>query len=163
RDLVELFLRVSPLRSWNWIDETGEQVSPQSLPTILAQLMRDVALWPLLVRYEYRNVQRMRGGLKISKRWRGADRVLFLRTDHWFNVKSGGSVAHLKGVIEGLRALDITTDIVSTDYLHGLERDHHFHLCRPHYGRCRNIPNLPELLYNRSLVDFVRSQWDLYS
>jgi glycosyltransferase involved in cell wall biosynthesis len=81
--------------------------------------------------------------------------ILFLRTDHWFNIKSGGSVGHISGVINGLRSLGYQIHIVSTDYLVGVEEDDFFYLCRPAYNRGRNIPNIPELLYNDQLIRYI--------
>ena len=85
--------------------------------------------------------------------------MLFLRTDHWFNVRSGGSVAHVTGVIQGLRALGYTTQVVSTDPLAGVKENEHFHLCEPLYRAGRNLPNLPETLYNDQLIKFLDHRW----
>ena len=46
--------------------------------------------------------------------------VLYLRTDFWFGLKAGGSVAHTAGVILGLKAAGCRVSVISTDALAGV-------------------------------------------
>lgn len=82
-----------------------------------------------------------------------ASSCLFLRTDHWFGVKSGGSVGHLEGVITGFRTNGIETNVVSSDILQGVETTKDFTLIQPNYKEGSSIPEVPDLLYNFQLQE----------
>ncbi|MFC1608490.1 glycosyltransferase, partial [Candidatus Latescibacterota bacterium] len=47
-------------------------------------------------------------------------RILYSRTQFWFDLKAGGSVAHTAGVIKGLTEL-CSVEIISNDTLHGVD------------------------------------------
>ena len=164
QDLLELFLFVSGVRRWKWCDISGRVSPPQSLIRIIANLIRDILIWPFIygiyfIKTSLLNKQACSklNTLKIPNQ--KFDSVLFLRTDHWFNVKSGGSVGHLSGVIKGLRTLGKYVQVVSSDYLAGVEKKTVFLLCRPVYKLGRNLPNLPELIYNNQLIHFLDSKF----
>jgi len=163
-DIMELYLALSGCKSWTWVEERGKSLPRQSLGRILTNLARDVVLWPSLYwsvaravarLYPYRNRQTL-----TFKPDRSA---LFLRTDHWFNVKSGGSVGHLSGVINGLRQIGYRTYVVSSDPLVGVDPETDFHLCEPVYGTGRNLPNIPELLFTRQVAEFASARWKTWS
>lgn len=77
-------------------------------------------------------------------------RVLYLRTDHWFGLTGGGSVAHTSGVVNGLRACGIDISIVSTDRLAGLD-DTGLTVLAPHYAHRAIVQGAAELAYNDAL------------
>lgn len=153
RDIVELYLRLSGNTGWTWRDAKGRILSPISPIGNILNILRDLCLWPFF--YLKHSIAVSFLGKTAPRTTLKKEPVLFLRTDHWFNVKSGGSVGHLSGVIHGLRGVGYKTHVVSTDRLVGVEENGHFHLCMPIYGKGRNIPNMPELLYNDQLFDFV--------
>lgn len=159
RDIIELYLLLSGVNRWRWIDFQGNSLVRQSLIQSLWNLFIDILSWP----YNYLSMSREAAKLfkKKDQRYELQDvsSILFLRTDHWFNIKSGGSVGHISGVINGLRSLGCQVYIVSTDYLVGVEEDDFFHLCRPAYNRGKNIPHIPELLYNDQLIRYIDARW----
>lgn len=159
RDLIELYLALSLVRSWQWVDPTCRTVSRQALARVVLRLLRDAAAWPFLYWRAWREVVRLAKrtgarGVLAPGRW-----ALYIRSDHWFGVKSGGSVGHVRGVIEGLRSFGYDTWVVSTDHLAGVEGDSRFYLCVPVYELGRNLPECPVLLYNEQLLQFIRQRW----
>lgn len=177
RDMVELFLLLRGARRWKWVDTGGRFLAGQSLPVALSNVFRDFLLLPFIYLEKMREITRL--GRKIGSgakdgyaeahrdgsppRSGTLPTVLFMRTDHWFNVKSGGSVGHLSGVIHGLRALGYLTHVVSTDYLALVEADENFHLCEPEYELGRNLPVIPVVLYNEQLMHYVGERWAKWS
>jgi glycosyltransferase involved in cell wall biosynthesis len=159
RDVVELYLYLSRARRWEWFDSNVNISSKQPLLKIVTNLSRDVIVWPLIYLNRSRTVAQLHKLAHVQGVLQAGSSVLFLRTDHWFNVKSGGSVGHLSGVIHGLQALGYRPHVVSTGHLVGVEEDDHFHLCEPVYDFGRNLPNMPELLYNEQLVHYIDKQW----
>ena len=79
-------------------------------------------------------------------------RTLYMRTDHWFGLTGGGSVAHTSGVINGLRENGIQVAIASTDKLLGVSDDDHFALVVPCYDNRAIIQGAAELDYNDVLI-----------
>lgn len=160
RDVIELYLALSGVCEARWCDGDGRVAERQSLSCILANLCRDLAALPYQVlrqRVAARRIAADRGPrlrLKSTPR-----RALYLRTDHWFATRSGGSVGHVRGVIDGLRRRDIPTEVVSTDRLVGVDEDAQFHLCRPVYAAGRNVPGVPELAYNDRLLAYTERNW----
>jgi len=75
-----------------------------------------------------------------------------MRTDHWFGLTGGGSVAHTSGVINGLRENGIDISIVSTDQLLGVSNDDRFALVAPCYDNRAIIQGAAELDYNDVLI-----------
>lgn len=159
KDILELYLFFSMTHYWKWIDSEGNSISRQSIFRILYNLTRDILAWPVLYIVKSCLVKRMLTKNYKAGSWQEISSVLFLRTDHWFNIKSGGSVGHLSGVIHGLRSLGLPTHVVSTDRLAGVDNDEYFHLDQPRYELGRNIPNVPELVYNNQLLKFIRKRW----
>jgi glycosyltransferase involved in cell wall biosynthesis len=162
-DLYELYFTLCFMDDWKWRDLNGNTALRQSLGKILWQLGGDFLRWPWIFLNQSRTVHRLQTGINHSTLFTGGRSVLFLRTDHWFNMRSGGSVGHLQGVINGLRDLGYTVNVVSTDYLTNIAGDRDFHFCEPVYRAGRNLPNIPELLYNRQLVSFIGKKWREWS
>lgn len=161
QDALEVYLALASGGRGVWQDASGRRSRAAALLPAVGHLLRDVATLPATyASYRRDATAAAEAAAHVTPSSRGLSPVLFLRTDHWFNVTSGGSVGHLKGVIDGLRSLGHEVQIVSTDCLAGIPADEHFHLCAPRYGRGRNIPNLPELTHNRALADFVAARWE---
>ena len=159
KELLELWLYWHRIKYWKWVDGKGNVFKRSSLTHVMWNLFRDLLKWPIF----YRNTSRVVTKLSETAQFHGVVKtkpsVLFLRTDHWFSIKSGGSIAHLNGVIRGLRDFGYETQVVSTDRLAGVKEDEHFYLCRPVYGPGRNLPDFPEILYNDQLLNFVEQHW----
>lgn len=158
-DIIELYLVLSGVKRWRWIDSQGNTLVRQSFVRSLWNLFIDILSWPYIYISKSREVSRLFKKKDQTYELRDGSSVLFLRTDHWFNIKSGGSVGHINGVINGLRNLGYHTHVVSTDYLVGVEQDKYFRLCKPDYQRGRNIPNIPELIYNDQLIRYIDGRW----
>lgn len=88
----------------------------------------------------------------------GFAKGLYLRTDHWFGLAGGGSVAHTSGVVNGLRENGIDLELVSTDRLLGLMSDAGLEIVAPHYDHRAIIKGAPELAYNATLIAAVESR-----
>ena len=159
KDLLELWLYWRRVKYWEWVDGKGNVLKRSSLTHVMWNLFRDLLKWPFF----YWNTSKVVTKLSVTAQFHGVVKkklsVLFLRTDHWFSVKSGGSIAHLSGVICGLRAFGYETYVVSTDRLTGVKEDEQFYPCRPVYGPGRNLPTLPEILYNEQLLNFIERHW----
>lgn len=162
KELLEFWLYWRGVKYWEWVDGKGNVLKRSSLTNVMRNLLRDLVKWPFLywntsrVVTKLGNVEKMQGGIKPEPS------LLFLRTDHWFNMVAGGSVGHLSGVICGLRTLGYKTHVVSTDKLVGIEENQDFHLCEPIYEVGRNIPNIPEIVYNDQLLSFVDGHWSVW-
>jgi glycosyltransferase involved in cell wall biosynthesis len=159
RDVLELFLYLSPVSDWKWIDVMSRSSSRLSMRTNLYNLLRDYLSWLIIYSKTSSEVKGLFTIPAVQRNHSGKESVLFLRTDHRFNLKSGGSVGHLKGVIGNLRASGYVTKVVSTDYLPGIEDNEDFYVCEPLYNVGRNIPNIPEVLYNIQLFDWINRHW----
>lgn len=167
RDLIELYLMLTGARNVRWRDGGGRIAERQALPRIAANLLLDVWTAPREVTRQRRRaraaVAQAGAGIKPpAERMAATERALYLRSDHWFDVRGGGSVGHVRGVIDGLRGLGVATEVVATDRLAGVRADRQFHLCRPSYGAGRNVPCVPELAYNDQMIEFIERQWSAW-
>lgn len=159
QDLLALYLRLSGVRRWQWRDSLANVKSGAPLYQTVAALGRDLVVWPWLLLQATQQVAQLQATIEAGKLRADWRRILFLRTDQWFDIASGGSVGHLHGVIDSLRGLGHSTQVVSTDRLPGVDPQHDFHLCTPAYGAGRNLPRLNEVRYNRQLFPFVTRRW----
>ena len=160
RDVLEFYLMLNGVRAARWRDGNGRLTDMQTLPRIVANLFRDLGALPYHVvrqRRAARHAVRNAGDRLLPPT--DPARALYLRSDHWFGTRSGGSVGHVRGVIDGFRRVGIAMDVIATDALSGVPADERFHLCRPVYAAGRNIPCVPELAYNDQLIDFAERGW----
>src|SRR4051812_9466432 len=79
-------------------------------------------------------------------------KAIYLRTDHWFGLTGGGSVAHTSGVVNELIEAGIDLELVSTDQLLGIVLDDRFRLVAPVYDNRAIIKGAAELAYNETLI-----------
>ena len=165
RDIIEVFLSLSRIKHWQWLDLKGEIDIRQSFVESLANLFRDLLAWHLIYFENTVNVERLlkKSNFRSILQSSSSISILFMRTDHWFNVKSGGSVGHLSGVINGFDDLGCKLQVASTDYLIGVDRNENFYLCQPRYELGRNLPNIPEILYTAQLVQWIEERWKIWS
>jgi glycosyltransferase involved in cell wall biosynthesis len=157
RDIIELIL--SNVKNFKWTDYLGNQEVKQPLINILGNIFRDLFTWIFIIIKVLIETYILQKETNVKTRINTGLSLLFLRSDHWFNIKSGGSVGHLSGVINGFKCLNISTHVVSTDYLFGVEQDDCFHLCPPLYELGRNLPNIPKILYTHQMVQSIEKQW----
>jgi glycosyltransferase involved in cell wall biosynthesis len=163
RDLLDMYLLWSGIGQWDWIDDQGISVPRQSLVQIFSNLFRDLIIWPILYLDKTMFLATLGRGANSKGTFKERACLVFLRTDHWFNIKSGGSVSHLGGVIDGFRTLGYETHVISTDDLVGVEKNRLFHLRHPIYKLGRNLPNIPELFYNDQLIQYIDRCWLTWS
>lgn len=163
RDLLDGYLALNGVEKWRWIDKEGQEINRQSLWRSAAYVLRDLLAWPGLYAYHMLRCWRLANQTPLKLRTdQGRRTLLYLRTDHWFFLESGGSVGHTRGVVESLRQLGWKTIVASTDVLEGIPQDGDFSLVRPNYGLGRNLPEMPQYSYNRQLLQAVAAHWEAW-
>ncbi|OAD19159.1 group 1 glycosyl transferase [Candidatus Thiomargarita nelsonii] len=161
RDVLELYLYISGQRDYQWKDSTGEILPRQSIIKTVINLIKDLLAWFFLYWFHARKTTLLKKLCKPQETFEQKfNSILFLRTDHWFNIKSGGSVGHLSGVINGFRTFGKQVQVVSSDYLVNVEKEDNFQICKPTYELGRNLPNVPELIYNKQLIQCLESKFE---
>jgi len=157
RDAIALYALLKGAGAVVWRDAEGRERADASLVGAGAALLRDILAAPFLLARARREAQRLLDAAapRRARAFRPR-RALYLRSDHWFNVTAGGSVGHVRGVIEGLRAAGVETHVLASDRLAGVAEDERFTLCPPVYGLGRNLPGLPELAYDRAMAAAAR-------
>jgi len=161
RDLFEVYLAVSGAGRWEWRDGKGRVAPKSGLSSSLGRLAGDFLRWPGLYGNIMQEVEQLKSTAFEAPGMAKPACLLYLRTDHSFNLTGGGSVSHTSGVISGLRNLGVRTQVVSTDVLTGVPSDLDFHLCFPQYRKGANLPNMPDVHYSRQVFQFVKNNWSL--
>ena len=153
--LIECYLFISGVR-FSWKDSFNRTKS-SSVHSAIGTLIGDVFDW--LGQYNKVSLQVTTLQQKPIQYFpmKETDSCLFLRTDHWFGVKGGGSVSHLQGDITGFRMNNVITNVISSDYLVGVPVDENFTILEPLYTQCGNVPEMPDLLYNLQLQQSTSS------
>jgi glycosyltransferase involved in cell wall biosynthesis len=76
----------------------------------------------------------------------------YLRTDHYFGTKAGGSVGHIAGVVNGFTERNTRVFIISTDTLELIDtRKTPLFVVKPE-PRFNFVTEVPELYFNRQLL-----------
>lgn len=163
RDVLDLWLRFASTQHRQWIDIRGRVLERQPFLRAGLNIIRDLVAWPLIYYSQRHRISRLASKTTMSRQLDQYDFMLYLRTDHWFGLKSGGSVGHTAGVIKGFRQEGLRVHVVSTDHLAYVARDEDFCICEPVYGLGRNIPNMPEVLFNKQVFDFIEQHWHKWS
>ena len=149
RDVIELYLLLSRVKDWSWVDFLGAVSHRQSAARILWNLAADAARWPFYfwgIRNEVRRLEQNVAGAGPRPIDPENRSMLFIRSDHWFNAQSGGDVGHQVGVNRGFREHGHQVHVASTDFLPGVPQDDHFHRYPPAYEAGRNLPTIPQFL-----------------
>jgi glycosyltransferase involved in cell wall biosynthesis len=148
-DVIELYLFLSGVKKWQWRDASGASVQQQNWLANLIHCVIDFICWPsLYLSIKFRLPRNQKVSSAQNQAQKSGNSIIFLRTDHWFNIKSGGSVGHLSGVINGFHLNGYTTEVISTDNLVDVHTDDHFLRIIPKYSIGRNLPNMPEMLFS---------------
>lgn len=135
--------------SSNRINVSWTSVLLQAAPRILYQ--RLTASLPL--RRAHRNVKKLVLETRNHRRKRSGKprRICYLRTDHCYGIKAGGSVTHIAGVAKGFTELGCELFFVSTDKLELVDDSktpvHVFKYKSPY----SNIQELPQITYSEWL------------
>ncbi len=82
------------------------------------------------------------------RKLREFNRVAYLRTDLWFNVRAGGSVGHIAGVAAAMRRLGHQVFFISSSELATVDAKRApIYVIEPNPA-FRNLPELPAIAYN---------------
>ena len=156
RDVADGLLGLFGPHRWVWRDKRGREISGGSLPVALVRIGLDVASLPLILAMHHLRAQSIVRRGPSGLPWIEGRPPAYLRMDHLFDLKAGGSVAHTSGVINALRRLLGRIVILSTDPLALVSPDDDFHVLTPHYGVGRNLALVPQLTYNQQIARWWR-------
>ncbi|MFZ1894419.1 MAG: glycosyltransferase family 4 protein, partial [Rhodoplanes sp.] len=157
RDVADGLMGLFGPHRWVWRDKRGREIAGGWLPVALFRIGLDVASLPLVLalhRLHARAILRKGPG---NASWMEDRAPAYLRMDHLFDLRAGGSVAHTSGVINAMRKLLGRVVIISTDRLALVEPDDDFHVLTPRYGVGRNLALVPQLTYNQQVARWWRS------
>jgi len=79
------------------------------------------------------------------------DKIAYIRTHHWVGTRVGGSVAHIYGVAKGFKNSGKGLFFISTDELELVDRLKCPVYVTSPFRLIRNLPEIPEMAYNRTL------------
>jgi glycosyltransferase involved in cell wall biosynthesis len=160
KDVFDLWLAGFGPSECYWRDDDQSYVIRPPWTRSVFNIGRDVLAWPKLYWSHVQSVRRLRRLTDMDPKFQAPPRqVLFLRSDHWFGIRTGGSVTHLNGVANSLRRHHLNTTIVSSDYIPGIGDERDFIIHRPDPGIGRNLPGFNELQYSEQLYRFCGSLW----
>lgn len=154
--LTALLLRVLSHGRCFFSDDTGERLEIDFGVILKYGLwfLRDLARVPLLLLTVERQVERLEKEAARPRRPPPLDLTrppLYLRSDLLFNVKAGGSVSHIAGVLNQLDRFAAKPVFITTDHIPTVRADLETHLIVPGMDFC-GYPELPSLYFNRLLT-----------
>lgn len=150
--LSALLVRLLGRRAWI-VDGAGERhrVGAPLLAAWGARFARDLAGSRALLRAVERDLERLERAAAArppGRRAPGAGAPVYLRTDLWFGVAAGGSVAHVAGVANHLDAWGEPPTVLTTDPLPLVRPELEQHVVRPG-AEFWDFRELPDLRFNR--------------
>ena len=157
RDVADGLMGLFGPHRWVWRDKRGREIAGGWLPVALFRIGLDVASLPLVLATHRRHARAILRKGPRDAAWMEDRPPAYLRMDHLFDLRAGGSVAHTSGVINAMRKLLGRVVIISTDRLALVEPDDDFHLLTPRYGVGRNLALVPQLTYNQQVAKWWRS------
>lgn len=150
KNIVELYLKLCGVTSITWSDK-DEKISQDSFIGNIFILLLEIISFP----FSFLNVVWMFWRMPTQKKYfafPSKASFLYLRTDHWFKLTSGGSVGHVSGVVNELNKLNILTKLITTDHLFEVDKSITQTVISPTYRIFKNIPDFPALIYNIQLL-----------
>lgn len=158
REVLELYLYICGSRNFGWIDNNSNYIPSHSFLKNCRNLIEDLLLW-------YPAIKRIKSQLAALENAQPVKklpllnnvRFLYLRTDHWFNLRSGGSVGHVSGVVNEMRNKQWLSQILSTDTLFEVDCNSQFVKVSPDYSSYTSIPELATIIYNEQLIKYLSS------
>ena len=154
RDLLEIYLKLNGCKNVVWFDGVNERTTASFFMNLLNVILQ-VFSFPIIYIKVSLLAKRVSKSPKVIK-FPSSLSFLYLRTDHWFNLKSGGSVGHVSGVVNELKERGLLKKIQSSSALHNVSFED-FLLSNPNYKYSGSIPNLSELDYNIQLYNSFSS------
>jgi glycosyltransferase involved in cell wall biosynthesis len=112
-------------------------------------LLMDLLKWPFVLRYHQKIVGHLEKSTPFYFPIHSPKNILYLRTDQWFQLKSGGSVGHTSGVINALFQLGKKLEIWSSDSLTGV--NHPIQILESNFNQGGNIPEFMDIQFNHSV------------
>lgn len=154
KDIIELYLKLNFCKKISWIDNNGDKIATASLLSNLKNILTNlISLFTLKLKVEKQLNIEIKEGNPNCILFNEVTKILYIRTDHWFNLKSGGSVGHTSGVINSMLKKGVLHGLISSSNLFNVNWEKHFLIQSPNYSKVGNIPNLPELTYNLELIN----------
>ncbi|MBD0320502.1 MAG: glycosyltransferase, partial [Gemmatimonadetes bacterium] len=142
--LASLLVRAAGRRAWIEDDAGGRRaVGAAEIARRAAAVARDLARAPGLRRRVERRVARLERETAAPPP-PGEGPPLYLRTDLWFGVRTGGAAAHVAGVVNHLGDFFAPPVVLSTDDLPLVRPEVEVHRVRPpaEFWDFRELPNL---------------------
>ncbi len=150
KNIIELYLKFRGVDSIVWSDK-DERQQQESLFVNVLNLLLEALSFP----FSFLHVVWMFWKMPDQKKYFSFPTkasFLYLRTDHWFKLTSGGSVGHVSGVVNELNKLNLLTKLITTDHLFEVDKNITQSVVSPSYRIFKNIPDFPALIYNIQLL-----------
>jgi glycosyltransferase involved in cell wall biosynthesis/2-polyprenyl-3-methyl-5-hydroxy-6-metoxy-1,4-benzoquinol methylase len=166
RDLIlaYLFTLRAPRKALCYGQGHEHPVGPSEGLRAVAHCLAELTGFPLI----YGNAWRKARQLSRRRQPHPTDRplrrrVTYLRANLWQEIRTGGSVAHTAGVLEGLKAAGMAVTYVGTaEFAPANRLGIQTHVVPPHSAWLRNLPDLPFLAYGgrfaRECYSYVAAQ-----
>jgi len=143
-----------------WISRHGillDGSGKKRLASLFGLFFRDtpqLAAEPLLLPYIFIRVANDLSMVESKGQARMPERlsIAYLRTDHWFGTKAGGSVTHIAGVANSFRDLGIPLFFLSSDRLELIDESRTPVIWVRPTKYIQNIPDAPQIAYNIRLI-----------
>ncbi len=150
----QIYLGLTRAREKFIIDLKGRQIKTgwlqllfRAVPRIVFQKMTA----PLVVRRIRRDVDKLAAEIEGQQR-RGFSgmpkKICYLRTDHWYGIKAGGSVTHIAGVAKGFTRLGADLFFISTDQLELVDESETPVRVFQYKDAYSNVPEVPEMAHS---------------
>ncbi|MBI4473809.1 MAG: glycosyltransferase, partial [Acidobacteria bacterium] len=125
-----------------------------SLITLIVRDTPQLLAEPLLLPYVFGRVARDLSVVESKPRSKMPERlsIAYLRTDHWFGTKAGGSVTHIAGVANSFRDLGVPLFFLSSDKLELIDESRTPLTCVRPSKYVQNIPDAPQIAYNLRMI-----------
>ncbi len=155
RDLLELLLPLLGAKSVHWRQD-GELLPAQGILKNTGHIVGDMVRWFPLRRKILRKVDTLKNSPRSSCRYDKSKTPLYIRTDAVFDLRAGGAIAHSVGVINSLKELCGTVNLLLSSPLPGITTGT---ILTPDYGAGRNIPGLAGNGTNFQYIDHLDKNW----
>ena len=136
----------------NYVEINWSAFLRKDLPKLLREIFVSffvlLGTWHKVTRISKISKKRVAGKYRANK-------IVYLRTHHWFGLQSGGSVSHIYGVAKWLINSGKKLFFISTDKLALIDKlKCPVYVVNP-FRRIRNLREIPEMSYNQELFDKV--------
>ena len=166
RFLTSIAVRLLTFGRCQLLDEENKS-SEITIPFIIKLFFRfiiDLAKKPFFVGRLTKKIESLSEKIKNQGGYSFYDNSLnpmYLRTDFSFGLKAGGSVGHTIGVIDGLKYLHYSPQIISSIKIPNLSNsnDTAVHELIPKM-EFNDFPELPQIAFNNQIIKFVQKSFE---